>query len=69
MTIDEIVKYVVTTPENSNPIVLRSMLEQLNVSNASASGGDQYCTVLELTENDFTIIDNPYEFPGGGTEV
>ena len=65
MTIDEIIKYVITTPENSNPSILRSMLEQLGGSNSDASGGDQYCTVLELTENDFTIIDNPSENQGG----
>ena len=67
MSIDEIVKYVMTTPENSNPSILRSMLEQLDGSNSNASGGDQYCTVLELTENDLTIIDNPFE--GGVTVV
>lgn len=34
MTIDDIIKYVCNTPENTNPSVLRGMLEEL-VANSS----------------------------------
>lgn len=58
MSIDEIVEYVMHTPYNSNPRVLKDMLGQLaGASTESETGGDQYCEVLELTENDFTIED------------
>lgn len=62
MTIDEIVKYVITTPENSNPSVLRSMLEQLGAASGGNTGGDQYCEVLELSPTDFTSY-NPSDEP------
>ena len=37
MTIDEIINYVIETPENTNPAVLRSMLEQLDMGGSSMS--------------------------------
>lgn len=36
MTIQEIIDYVVHTPENSNPAVLKSMLEQLGSTSSAA---------------------------------
>ena len=41
MTIDEVIKYVTTTPENSNPAVLRSMLEQSEGNGSGNSNSEQ----------------------------
>jgi len=40
MTIDEIINYVFSSPENTNPNVLRSMLSSLSESAASSSGSE-----------------------------
>ena len=37
MEIEDIIDYVTTTPENSNPAVLRGMLGQLNNNNSSTN--------------------------------
>jgi len=39
MTIEDIVKYVYSTPENSNPNVLRDMLQEI-ASNTTTSSSD-----------------------------
>lgn len=39
MIIDEIFNYVMESPENTNPSVLKDMLNRLNVSNTNVGGG------------------------------
>lgn len=55
MTEDEIVEYVTHTPENTNPAVLRSMLQQYN----NGSGGNGTLIVNELLDesSQTTILD------------
>jgi len=55
MTIDEVIKYVTTTPENSNPAVLRSMLEQLEGN--SGNNSSEYDTMKVL----YTLEGNEIE--------
>lgn len=45
MTIDEIVAYVMHTPNNTNPAVLKSMLSQLE-------GGEEGMLVVNITGDD-----------------
>lgn len=44
MTKDEIIDYVLNSPENTNPNVLKGMLDQLN-NGGSDSGGFEFVTV------------------------
>lgn len=45
MTKNEIIQYVINTPENSNPNVLRSMLDELS------AGGDSDFSIANVTIN------------------
>ena len=56
MTHEEIIKYVMHTPENPNPRVLKDMLEQMSVSSSDAPAASNEDLVLfELTENDIAM--------------
>lgn len=50
MDIQEVINYVLTTPENTNPAILRGMLEQLS---SGGGGGENGFTTAEVT-----IVDN-----------
>lgn len=51
MTTDEIVKYVFSTPENTNPNVLKSMLQQINSENGNQLNNNTQVIELHIDEN------------------
>ena len=55
MTIDEIIKYAFSSPENTNPNVLRSMLSQISTSAAEPSGSGDTVQTMKVEINNGTL--------------
>ena len=49
MTMDEIIDYAISSPENTNPNVLKSMLQQMNSGNGGSSNSN--IEVIEFQES------------------
>ena len=58
MTKDEIVEYVMHTPHNSNPRVLRDLLDELPSS--SGSGGNANVILIDRDEMDYEELVGTY---------
>lgn len=61
MTIDEIINYVFSSPENTNPNVLHSMLSSLSGGAAESSGSESDVQLMKVEIDDNGILNKTWQ--------